>query len=60
MLVISIKVGESIRIDDKTIITLIEKWTGGAVLQVETDRIITIDGTKPKTCSQIFSPKQAT
>lgn len=47
MLVISLKVGESIRIDDNTIVTLIEKWTGEAVLQVETDQVITIDDTKP-------------
>lgn len=46
MLVISLKVGESIHIDDGTIITLIEKWTGEVALRIETDQIITIDDTK--------------
>jgi sRNA-binding carbon storage regulator CsrA len=49
MLVISLKVGESIYIDDDTIITLIEKWTGEAVLQVQTDQVITIDDHSSKT-----------
>lgn len=44
MLVISLKVGESIRIDDNTIVTLIEKWTGEVALRVETDQVIMIDG----------------
>jgi sRNA-binding carbon storage regulator CsrA len=47
MLVISLKVGESIRIDDNTLVTLIEKWTGEVALKVETDQIIIIDDTKP-------------
>ena len=51
MLVISLKVGESIRIDDNTVITLLEKWTGEAVLQVETDQVITIDDAKPQDSS---------
>ena len=48
MLILTLKVGESIRIDDNTVITLLEKWTGEAVLQVETDQVITIDDTKPQ------------
>ncbi|MEX1669156.1 carbon storage regulator [Zhongshania guokunii] len=48
MLVISLKVGESIRINDDTIITLIEKWTGEVALRVETDQVIIIDDTKPQ------------
>lgn len=48
MLVISLKVGESIRIDDDAVITLNEKWTGEVALRVETDQVITIDDTKPQ------------
>jgi sRNA-binding carbon storage regulator CsrA len=43
MLVITLKPGESIYIDDDTIITLIEKWTDEVALRVATDRVITID-----------------
>tara|TARA_R110000782_G_C14819221_1_gene413854 strand:+ start:9484 stop:9624 length:141 start_codon:yes stop_codon:yes gene_type:complete len=42
MLVIALKVGESIRIDDDTIITLIEKWTGEVALQIDTTEAIII------------------
>lgn len=48
MLVISLKVGESIRIDDDTIVTLIEKWTGEVALRIETDQVIMIDDSKPQ------------
>lgn len=42
MLVISIKVGESIYIDDDTTITLVEKWTGEVALQIDTTEVIII------------------
>ena len=58
MLVISLKVGESIRIDDNTTITLIEKWTGEVALKVETDQVITIDDTKPQD-SNLYGHAQA-
>lgn len=43
MLILTVKVDESIYIGDSTIITVIEKWTGEAVLQVDTDDVITIN-----------------
>jgi sRNA-binding carbon storage regulator CsrA len=49
MLVIALKVGESIYIGDDTIITLIEKWTGEVALRIKTDQVITIDDHKSKT-----------
>jgi carbon storage regulator CsrA len=42
MLILSLKVGESIYIDDDTTITLVEKWTGEVALQIDTREAIII------------------
>jgi|GEM_PF-5839410 len=49
MLVLTVKEGESIYIGDDTVVTLIAKLTGEAVLRVDTDQVITIDNNAPKT-----------
>jgi len=56
MLVISRKVGESIYIDDDTIVTLIEKWTGEVALRISTDKVITINDTAQET-AQLYVDK---
>ncbi|WP_339678238.1 carbon storage regulator [uncultured Zhongshania sp.] len=47
MLVLTVRVGESIYIDDDTVITIIDRWEDEVDLQIDTNQIITIDGTKP-------------
>ena len=48
MLVLSVRVGESIYIDDDTVITLLDRWEDEVDLQIDTNQVITIDDTKPQ------------
>ena len=48
MLVLTVRVGESIYIDDHTVITLIDRWEDEVDLQIDTNQVITIDDTKPQ------------
>ena len=48
MLVLTVRVGESIYIDDNTVITLLDRWQDEVDLQIDTDQVITIDDTKPQ------------
>lgn len=49
MLVLTVRVGESIYIDDDTVITIIDRWLDEVDLQIDTDRVITIEDNKQKT-----------
>ncbi|POP53053.1 carbon storage regulator [Zhongshania marina] len=43
MLVLTVRVGDSIYIDDNTVITVLDRWLDEVDLQIDTDQVITID-----------------
>lgn len=58
MLVLTVRVGDSIYIDDDTVITVLDRWLDEVDLQIDTNQVITIDDSKPQD-SNLYGHAQA-